>query len=260
MLAVGAPVAAWCGVTLSAADLAGCAVVGAGAAMLPDVDHPSATVAQSLGPVTHTLSRVVSKLFGGHRNGTHTIPFAILVAVALSWLLADTSGPWAALGICFFFTSLVVRTLTDAHGGVCAAVSAIVAATIVAVAPGEAWIPWAVGFGCVLHLLGDVVTPEGVPILWLPGRRFPRLSFPIVGHTGDWRENAIASVAGLACCWLMATAVFLPIYQDPPAAKAQPAPAPSHKPKLPATPKRPSNHTLQAVPAGAGRMVGRLSA
>lgn len=254
MLAVGAPVAAWCGVTLTASDLAGCAVVGAGAAMLPDVDHPQATVARSLGPVTYALSRVVAKLSGGHRNGTHTIPFAILVALGLGWLLDATGGPWAALAICFFFSSLVVRTLTEAHGAVCAAVSAIVAATIVAVAPGEEWIPWAVGFGCLLHLLGDVVTPEGVPVLWLPGRRFPRVSVPLVGHCGDWRENAIAGLAGLACCWLMLSAVFLPVYRSPAPAQAKPAPAKLHAPKLP------SKQKLQAAPAGAARLVGRLSA
>jgi membrane-bound metal-dependent hydrolase YbcI (DUF457 family) len=218
-LAFGATAMSELGAPLNGAQLAAGAVVAAGASMLPDVDHPQATVAQSLGPVTHVLSKVVSKLFGGHRNGTHSLLFAALVTIGLTAWLSATGGPWVSFGILFFFSSLLVRTLTEAHGLVCAAVSAIVAATVIAVAPGENWIPWAVGIGCLLHMAGDLLTPEGVPPFWPVSK--VRISLPIVGHTGDWREKTICAASGLLACYLLAMSVYLPLWN----ARQKPSPA-----------------------------------
>ena len=66
-------------VTIVAGTLA-----AAGAALLPDLDHEHATVAQSLGFVTRSLTKIVSKISGGHRNGTHSLLGAVLFT-ALSW-------------------------------------------------------------------------------------------------------------------------------------------------------------------------------
>jgi membrane-bound metal-dependent hydrolase YbcI (DUF457 family) len=211
-LAIGAPVLSACGENLSIAELAAGTVVCAGAAMLPDIDHPQATCARSLGPVTGFISRVVSKLCGGHRNGTHSLLFAGLVTVAMAALLAGTSGPWAALIICFFFASLLMRVLTEASAPVSAALSALVAATLITIAPNQDWIYLSVGLGCLLHNLGDILTPEGVPPFWPISKH--RVRIPVVGHTGDWREKVIASVCGLAMCWMMATMVFLPTWKE----------------------------------------------
>lgn len=220
MLAVGAPVAAAMGLELSSSELAAAAVVGAGAAMLPDVDHPQATVARSLGPVTYALSKMFAKAFGGHRNGTHSLLFAAGAALFVHELLARTDGPWAALALTFFFSSLLVRTLTEADGAMCAALAAILAATLVSVAPDTGWLPWAVGMGCLWHMLADMVTPEGCPPAWPLSKA--RVAIPVVGHTGDWRERGIASAAGLACCWLLAVGVFSPVYRDADPAQAAP--------------------------------------
>ena len=86
------------------------AIVSAGFALLPDIDHPGSTVARTLGPLTRTVSRIVSGLSagfgratcdhcdrrpgqGGHRLVTHTIPFA--VAVTALWALAG--HVWGAI-------------------------------------------------------------------------------------------------------------------------------------------------------------------
>src|SRR5262249_47428211 len=49
-----------------AAETAAAALVCAGAAMLPDLDHPNSTVAHALGPVTHLLARGLARISGGH--------------------------------------------------------------------------------------------------------------------------------------------------------------------------------------------------
>lgn len=211
-LAVGAPALDAMGNKLGVAELAAGTVVTAGAAMLPDLDHPQATVSRSLGSVTQTMSKGFAKLLGGHRNGSHSLLFAGAVGALLAAGLGGSSGPWIALGICFFFSSLVVRTLTEADGLICAAISGIVGAALVTIAPTMDWLFFSVIIGCLLHDLGDVVTPEGVPPLWPLSKA--RLSIPIIGHTGDLREKLIAGFCGLAAVWLLATMVFVPTWKQ----------------------------------------------
>lgn len=49
------------------------ALVTAGAALLPDLDHPDGTVARSLRPLSTWLARGICRLSGGHRRGTHSV-------------------------------------------------------------------------------------------------------------------------------------------------------------------------------------------
>src|SRR5699024_12320128 len=58
------------------------AVVATGAALLPDIDHPGATVSRSGGLLTRPLSRAVSRA-AGHRGGNHT-PLAVAAFTALA--------------------------------------------------------------------------------------------------------------------------------------------------------------------------------
>jgi membrane-bound metal-dependent hydrolase YbcI (DUF457 family) len=176
--------------------------------MLPDIDHPNATVSRSLGPVTWFLSRAVSKLAGGHRMGTHSLPFAAAVTLLSSWGLSQATNPLLAVVIAFFFTSLCVRVLTEADGAICAAISAGVASAMIMAAPPGNWLAYAIGLGCLLHIVGDFVTTEGVPIMWPLSRE--KTSFPICGNTGGMRERLVAGGCGLATCWVYAQMVVLP--------------------------------------------------
>lgn len=196
---------------LSVNELVAGTVVCAGAAMLPDLDHPNATVARSLGPVTGVLSKVIATLAGGHRMGTHSLPFAVLMGLLVTFGLAQWQSPILALALCFFFTSLVARVLTEADGAVCAAISAGVAGVMVMATPVTAdlsWLALAITLGCLLHMLADLVTTEGIPLLWPLSRK--KISVPLVGNTGGLREKLTASLAGLATCYVFATAVVLP--------------------------------------------------
>src|SRR5699024_1553359 len=47
-------------------------VVAAGAALLPDIDHPSATIARSAGAASKLASSAISSA-AGHRGATHTL-------------------------------------------------------------------------------------------------------------------------------------------------------------------------------------------
>ena len=68
------------------------AVVAAGAALLCDLDTPSSRLANTLGPITRTAARLIGRVFGGHRHGTHSIAFCALTG-ALSTLTFATAQP-----------------------------------------------------------------------------------------------------------------------------------------------------------------------
>ena len=120
----------------------------------------------------------------GHRTFTHTLPFTVLVGWGTTVLCARY-GRWAVVGILFLTIGLALRGLFEdwAQRVGWAAVTLIATAaafgTYVAL-PADRGYPmlgFAVGIGCFVHLLGDIVTRAGVPVLWpLPvGRRTWRM-------------------------------------------------------------------------------------
>jgi membrane-bound metal-dependent hydrolase YbcI (DUF457 family) len=191
----------------SSETLAG-ALVCAGAAMLPDLDHPQATVTRALGPITEIPSALLSKLAGGHRNGTHSFLFAALAGLAAWAALTAANGPWATLAMVFLLLSLVVRVLTDARGLVCACIAVLGATTIMMSHPRPAVITTAVVLGCLLHMLGDFITREGVPPFWPLLRRHYKV--PLIGTTSSLTERLIACVCGLWSVWFYLTQVAAP--------------------------------------------------
>lgn len=82
------------------------AVLAAGAALAPDCDHPSGTIAWSLPTVqvfgvplipspTRLLCKGVSAVSGGHRHGTHSI-IGIAAFTGLTWAAARVTVPIAS--------------------------------------------------------------------------------------------------------------------------------------------------------------------
>lgn len=99
------------------------AILTAGAALLPDLDHPSATAARTFGPVTGFIARRLDH-FGywvwectatkydrrprdGHRTITHTSPFAVLAGIVFG--AVALGGRWAMMAVLFVLGSLAMR-------------------------------------------------------------------------------------------------------------------------------------------------------
>jgi membrane-bound metal-dependent hydrolase YbcI (DUF457 family) len=182
--------------------------VCAGGALVPDLDlsgkvtrnQGGATVARTFGVFSLFVAEVIEKVSlgvytatrlskdprrtNGHRTLTHTLPFAALVGWGTA-SLAGSFGKWAVIGIVFFTVGLALRGLFDAWAEragwvIVTLVAAGAAFFTYANLPGDRGYPMlglAVGVGCVVHLLGDMVTKNGVPILWpIPtGRRLWRM-------------------------------------------------------------------------------------
>lgn len=191
--------AAWGGVALLAIThgvavdaqtwIAGAALTS-GAALLPDLDHPPATVSRSFGPVTKIISRGVDatsvgiydtiKLSGdphrngGHRTFTHTAVFAALMGVVTTSLVA-LNNQWVTAALVFFFAGLGVRGLLHEWDHAADTFVVIVLSAIITwrcwdwIHTGSHradWIGVAVLAGCLAHCVGDAITEEGCPILW----------------------------------------------------------------------------------------------
>lgn len=159
------------GVDLGGAGVAAGAIAAAGAAMLPDLDHPQASIARALGPVTGLLARLTAAVSGGHRQGTHSL-IGIAVAVALSCGMALIGGIAVGLELSFLaalaLAALRVKfsKITVLHTIVCLAAGVVLTGLSIWNQVPPAVLPIAVGIGAAAHIAGDCLTEEGCPLLW----------------------------------------------------------------------------------------------
>jgi len=185
-------------------------VVCAGAAsLLPDLDCPGSTVARALGPLTDLLARLMSIVAGGHTNGTHSLLAWLGVSVGLTVALAGGHGSTAALIVCVLACALMLRVIAGV-GGIACAMLALGAGVVLVAGVGrvDRWMPAAVLIGYGSHLLGDLVTVEGVPLLWPLSAR--RQGVVLIGATDDRREHLMCLGAGALGAYLALTLIAVP--------------------------------------------------
>ncbi|MGO2933160.1 MAG: metal-dependent hydrolase [Microbacterium sp.] len=209
-------------------------VVCAGAALLPDADHPSSTVAYAF-PGGRVVTGALGALAGGHRKGMHSLLAVLGIALAVYGLrfLTITPEGWdrplrlgaaVVVAVCVAFG---VKTLGFA--------SSWLIAWIAGLASGAAlgyllptvlvWLPLCVAVGYLVHLIGDTLTVGGVPWLWpfmpTPPERFSKhpvwgslwlsyggFALPILGTTGSWREQLAMLAVVAYTVWGASTAVL----------------------------------------------------
>lgn len=211
---VAEPISQLIGHPLNLSELGVGAIACAGAAIMPDLDHPQATIAHTFGPISYAASKLTHLLAGGHRQGTHSLLFSVgfgalcyLVGTSTQWF----HSAWPAMILMFLLTAFAFRALNivpPRTSGTIKGFVVILEAIAVTVAiqffmPNAWWFLGMAGFiGCIIHLIGDSLTPEGVP--WFYPARW-RLAIPIISHTGNILEKAIISP-------LMVLAVLFEIY------------------------------------------------
>lgn len=201
------------------------ALVSAGAALIPDIDHPSGTVANAGGPITRAIAHATNAVSGGHREGTHQLWFAAAFFL-LVW--ATTTGAeavgtsfnvpalitWHVLASCIWFTVIVAfgaqatsktflhqklnriwqqktGVAAKAYAWAFAVVSCLLAWLLCGPADTWGWLVPAVITGHLSHLLTDALTSAGLEIL--PGKR---IYLPILGDTTA--HNPVQMLLGVA--------------------------------------------------------------
>ncbi|GAA1347126.1 metal-dependent hydrolase [Saccharothrix algeriensis] len=213
------------------------AVLATGAALLPDLDHPSSTISRTFGPISGGASALINSISsfvyrttrtrkdsnrdGGHRGLTHTLAFAVAAAVGTT-AVVQQSQKWALPVLMFVFAGLAVRGIMNDW---CPKKDALLITVVSAVITGVclAWTAQtaasaaacgvAVGVGCVAHYLGDAITEQGCPILWpipLAGKTWFPVAPPKVlrMQTGGKVEmTVVGPLITLLSVWLSAAAL-----------------------------------------------------
>ncbi|WP_309410433.1 metal-dependent hydrolase [Glutamicibacter sp. PS] len=195
------------------------AIVCAGAALLPDADHHGATISRSLPPISNLITRVIGTVFGGHRNGTHSL-LGVGFFVALAWVADRWSMQTSAFGLIYpgaalfsiVLISFAVKTMKFMPELLCWVIALSAGAFVGMNAPADrAWFPLAVALGVIVHVLGDMLTTGGCNLLWpikiksprwfrkIPGiglcwKGNGRIAIPVLGDTGSQAEWMLASV------------------------------------------------------------------
>ena len=192
------------------------ALLCAGAALLPDADHPSATVSQSVPVVGRLVTTGISRVSGGHRHGLHSV-----LAVYCAWLIASglTQLAWSpawwpeplGIGVAVMSAAIIAfaakaLNITRGSWGAAWLIGAGLATLITLYAPEQQdWFVVCFTLGYAVHLLGDLVTAGGLPLFWpwvLPPPRIwsraPELNalwtrggnfaLPMLGTSGSLRE------------------------------------------------------------------------
>ncbi len=140
-----------------------------GFAYLPDLDQKGSTAGSMWGPPTRWLSRVIGVLARRHRGGTHDVVVAPLAFGALAALAA--THPWSALVVLALAIGLALHSVAQfipgdtektALGNL--VVSFAAAWWLTGQGVALPWLPVAVAGGVVVHVLGDSLTTDGVPV------------------------------------------------------------------------------------------------
>jgi membrane-bound metal-dependent hydrolase YbcI (DUF457 family) len=149
----------------------------AGFALLPDADHPKASFAYAAGPLSHGISHLVAVLFGGHRQGMHSLAGIGVVALAAESGAVWWPNRWALAGLAAFIAICVAAGLSAtgfARRPGRALLAGCLLAGLAAAEPSvrpDLW--WLAAMGMALHILEDLYTGHGTALAWpLTNRRY----------------------------------------------------------------------------------------
>jgi membrane-bound metal-dependent hydrolase YbcI (DUF457 family) len=195
------------------AQLAVGTVMCAGGALLPDLDMSGrvtankggATVARTFGVLSLFVAECVEKLSlgiylltkgrrdpdrdNGHRTFTHTLPFNIGVGVGMFQLCLHFGKP-AVLSVLFVTFAMALRGLFEKWAEragwltvtLMAALATFVTYEVLPAGRGYPILGVAIGLGGLIHIIGDMLTRHGCPVLWPiptgPGRMWRCIGLP----------------------------------------------------------------------------------
>ncbi|WP_028272492.1 metal-dependent hydrolase [Arthrobacter sp. UNC362MFTsu5.1] len=214
----------------------------AGTALVCDWDHRHSTVANSLPPLSNVIAVGIENASGGHRQGTHSVlgaAFFVLLATIAGQIQLHTDWGLLSVGaglLCMFMINIAAKALKlfPKSGFISNWLFALTMAGLVTwFAPDQwTWLPVSMLTGVVVHIVGDMITTGGVPLLWpiviKPPkflRKLPVLndvwkangafSIPLLGRAGSRREwlvlipvSAYAMVGMCVAAWALAKAHY----------------------------------------------------
>ncbi len=178
-----------------------------GTALLPDLDSSQSTAARMWGPLTETLAGAIATLARGHRWGTHDLVLAPLAAAGIT--AAAAHNAWTLGILLALVIGLALRGLALAGAGRLGGALNLILSAATAwwlVVHGTAETPLlavVVALGVIVHILGDLLTEEGIPlpILWLLGNR-ERVAVRAFHTNSRFERLLVAPALSLLGVWL----------------------------------------------------------
>jgi membrane-bound metal-dependent hydrolase YbcI (DUF457 family) len=148
-------------------------VVTAGLALMPDSDHPQASFAHAAGVLSHGLSHIIAVMFGGHRQGMHSIFGVGLVSFGMLACTRLWPNHWS-LGVMAAVLAICIAAGLGAigfarHGLEAVTFGAILSALAVVAIRSDLW--WLTALGMALHIFEDEFSGHGCALLWPFTRR-----------------------------------------------------------------------------------------
>lgn len=184
-----------------------------------DLDSCGSTEARSLGFVTAVLSRFVRLVSGGHRHGTHSL-LGVAVFTGVAWaacLFRGTIPGRVVLAVILAagFAAALDALRIGGHAGSLLAVAG--AAAMASTGYGLALVPLAAALGVSTHILGDMATVSGCPLLWPATMREFHLPLgPLRFTTGKLAEKVIVTPLLLVALGLLVWHVIGTVPPHPP--------------------------------------------
>jgi|SRR5688500_3186839 len=162
-----------------------------GAAILNDIDHPDSTVSSTYGPITGVLSKVLD-----HRKQTHSIPgilvFGTLVTYASMYPNNMIAKGVLAVVLILIWSSTIrlfkIGGWLDDFAPIPFALAVTYGSPYLSMIGFE--FPWAmlgpvIVIGMLVHVVGDVITYQPIPLWWPLSKKGTSLK---LFKAGSWFE------------------------------------------------------------------------
>ena len=177
---------------VTAPELALGTALTAGAALLPDLDEPGSTISRGAGFLTMGFAHVVRWAARGHRQGTHSLLGAAVFTVLAVLGVVTAPGRILLLAFLALMISCALRVSRAVRGHLPDVAGLAVAAGLYFGHVDLAFAPACVLLGVISHVLGDMATHGGCPLLWpISGRDFHDTPFAFT--TGKFFESAVVT-------------------------------------------------------------------
>ncbi|MEV0237537.1 metal-dependent hydrolase [Nonomuraea sp. NPDC050786] len=189
------------------------ATIVVGASLFPDLDHSRSTVSNTGGFLTRGLSWALRRATGGHRTATHSILGVAVTALLAQAAITYRGEVWsiAVLAVILFLCWAAPIRLLKIRGWWDDVLPPPLAI-------GAAWwpgfplelMPHALVIGMSVHIIGDMITKQGCPLLWPVKGRTRLLTLKAGGPVERFLLRPAFVVAiPVAVCWDLVNPLWL---------------------------------------------------
>jgi membrane-bound metal-dependent hydrolase YbcI (DUF457 family) len=189
---------------------AGLAGLGAGMALIPDMDQQSGTASHSLGFLSRFVARGVAAISGGHRRLTHSAA-GVAALCGIAWAAVTFRHDWPGRIALVLMVTIAASSALEAlgvNGHVADVLGLGAALAVTALGADLSLVLAATAAGATSHLALDAATDRGIPVLLPFSKAVLRaLPEPLAWTTGTRPERLFVLPALVVAASVLAVAI-----------------------------------------------------